>query len=138
MGQAHQSRVVLKGVIAVLIPIGIAIMRGSVVTTAIYAFVMLVTSPTYAQPPHRCSDAATAQAHKLLAFHVGPDSRIEIGKPVKALAAIRNPANTKQSLDVLEVWGYVYKAQYRMRFIYARIPNECVLMGQEILEHSSM
>lgn len=36
--------------------------------------------------------------------------------------------------DVLEVNGYVYKATYRMRFIYAQIPDACVLMGQEIIE----
>jgi hypothetical protein len=52
--------------------------------------------------------------------------------------AIRNPANRAQRFDVLEVWGDVYKAQYRMRFIDARLPGECVLMGQEILESSSL
>ncbi len=36
--------------------------------------------------------------------------------------------------DVLEVNGAVYKATYRMRFIYAQIPDACVLMGQEIIE----
>ena len=39
-------------------------------------------------------------------------------------------------LDVLEVWGYIYKAEYRMRFLYAQMPGTCVLMGQEILEAS--
>ena len=37
---------------------------------------------------------------------------------------------------MLEVWGYIYKAEYRMRFIYAQIPDSCLLMGQEILEAS--
>ena len=27
---------------------------------------------------------------------------------------------------------------YRMRFIYARVPGECVLMGQEVLEFASL
>jgi hypothetical protein len=49
--------------------------------------------------------------------------------PVKALAGAGR-------FDVLEVWGYIYKAQYRMRFLYAQIPDACVLMGQEILEAS--
>ena len=38
--------------------------------------------------------------------------------------------------DVLEVWGHIYKADYRMRFIYAQIPGSCLLMGQEIIEAS--
>ena len=87
--------------------------------------------------PHHCSGAAIEQAPKLLAFHFGPDSRIEIDKTAKALAPIRNPANRAQRLDVLEVWGHIYKGQYRMRFIYAQ-QQDCVLMGQEILEHASL
>ncbi len=92
----------------------------------------------YAEPTHHCSSAATEQAKKLLAFHFGPDQRIEIDKSVKKLAPIRNPANRKQLLDVLEVWGYIHKGQYRMRFIYARLPGECVLMGQEIMEYADL
>jgi hypothetical protein len=38
--------------------------------------------------------------------------------------------------DVLEVWGHIYKADYRMRLIYAQIKGSCALMGQEILEAS--
>ena len=38
--------------------------------------------------------------------------------------------------DVLEVTGHVYKANYRMRLIYAQIKGSCLLMGQEILEAS--
>jgi hypothetical protein len=38
--------------------------------------------------------------------------------------------------DVLEVWGHIYKADYRMRFIYAQIKDSCTLMGEEILEAS--
>ena len=71
-------------------------------------------------------------------FQGAGDSRIDIERNVKQLAALRNPANRRQLLDVLEVWGSVYKAQYRMRFIYARLPGDCVLMGQEILESSSL
>ncbi len=57
---------------------------------------------------------------------------------VKVLAPIRNPANKKQSFDVLEVWGTIYKGQYRMHLIYAQLGGSCVLMGQEILEHASL
>ena len=91
-----------------------------------------------AAPPHRCSTAAIEQAQKLLTFHFGPDGRIEIDKSVTVLAPIRNPANRVQRFDVLEVWGHIYKGDYRMRLIYARLPNECVLMGQEVLEHASL
>jgi hypothetical protein len=49
---------------------------------------------------------------------------------------LRNPADRRQQFDVLEVQGYVYRASYQMRLIYARIPGKCVLMGQEILERS--
>jgi hypothetical protein len=32
--------------------------------------------------------------------------------------------------DVLEVLGHIYKADYRMRLIYAQIKGSCALMGQ--------
>lgn len=92
----------------------------------------------YAETAHRCSSTAAEQAKKLLEFHFGPDQRIEIDKSVKKLASIRNPANRKQLLDVLEVWGYIHKGQYRMRFTYARLPGECVLIGQEIIEYADL
>ena len=94
--------------------------------------------PALAQPPHHCAGAAGEQARKLLAFHFGPDDRIEIDKLVKVLAPIRNPANRAQRFDVLEVWGHIYKGDYRMRFIYARLPGDCTLVGQEILEFASL
>ena len=95
-------------------------------------------SAAWAQSPHHCAGAASDQAGKLLLFHFGPDSRIEIDKTVRVLAPIRNPANRAQRLDVLEVWGHIYKGQYRMRFIYAQSPTECVLIGQEVLEYASL
>jgi hypothetical protein len=94
-------------------------------------------APEQQPAPHHCSGAAIEQAPKLLAFHFGPDSRIEIDKTAKVLAPIRNPANRAQRLDVLEVWGHIYKGQYRMRFIYARSPKDCVLVGQEVLEYAA-
>ncbi|WGG53265.1 hypothetical protein [Rugamonas sp. DEMB1] len=89
-------------------------------------------------PAHRCSAEAVKQATSLLTFHFGPDERMEIDTDVKVLAPIRNPANKKQSFDVLEVWGTIYKGQYRMHLIYAQLGGSCVLMGQEILEHASL
>ncbi len=50
---------------------------------------------------------------------------------------VKNPAG-KDQYEVLEVWGNVYKGRYRMRFIYAQLPGECLLMGQEILEYARL
>ena len=99
---------------------------------------LAITSLVNASPNHRCGDEAKKQAKKLLAFHFGSEERIEIENNVQTLLSIRNPADKKQSFDVLEVWGTIYKGQYRMRLIYAQIPRECVLMGQEILEYARL
>jgi hypothetical protein len=57
------------------------------------------------------------------------DDTVKELPPIKALKG-----NGK--FDVLEVWGHIYKADYRMRFIYAQIKDSCTLMGEEILEAS--
>lgn len=87
-----------------------------------------------------CTADAIAQAGKLLAFHFGDDSdRLHVDDTAKPLPSIVNPANPKQRFDVLEVWGYIYKGQYRMRFEYFRMKDgDCVLMGQEILEYAKV
>ena len=150
MGEAHQSCMAVGVDVApiiigmrlsrsaLLMPIGKTIMSGSAVKSVTYAVLLFLSGLAYAEPAHHCSSAATEQAKKLLAFHFGSDNRIEIDKSVKELAPIHNPANQKQLFDVLEVWGYIYKGQYRMRFIYARLPGECILMGQEILEYAGL
>lgn len=107
-------------------------------TVALCAMVLPGPSSAQAQTAHRCAGDAGGQAHKLLSFHAGSDDRIEIDKTVRVLAPIRNPADRGQRFDVLEVWGHIYKGQYRMRFIYARLPGECVLMGQEVLEFARL
>ena len=80
-----------------------------------------------------CADDARERAAKLLALHA-ETSNGAVAREVRALPSIRNPADAKQRFSVLAVDGYVYKATYRMRFIYAPISDTCVLMGQEILE----
>jgi len=55
--------------------IGIALTIASVVSAQ--------SSSAPAQKPHRCATAALARAPKLLAFHFGPDSRIEIDNDVR-------------------------------------------------------
>lgn len=88
-----------------------------------------------AEPP--CAKEAVAQAQKLLAWHSEGDDRAAVAPQAKALPPLANPANKAQKLHVLEVTGHVYKANYRMRMLYAASPGPCLLMGQEILELSS-
>lgn len=85
-----------------------------------------------------CAQEAREQAQRLLDFHVGGDDRIFIEPEVVEKAPLRNPANPKQSFQVLEVRGMILKGQYRMRLIYYRFEDSCVLMGQEILEYASL
>jgi hypothetical protein len=85
---------------------------------------------------HPCDGDAIDRVTPLLRLHfeeadaeVGVSDEVRELPPVKALKG-------SGKFDVLEVWGYIYKAEYRMRFIYAQIPDSCVLMGQEIVEAS--
>lgn len=96
-------------------------------------------SPAQVAQPLACRGDAVAQARKLLAFHSGGDDRAEVDESsVKALPGLRNPANPKQRFLVLEVMGFIYKGNYRMRLIYYPSANDCVLMGQEILELANL
>lgn len=107
---------------------------------AILTAALLAAGATAAQaaPAHRCAPDAVKRAAPLLALHFEDDStaenpHISIGDEVKVLPPIKALKGTGK-FDVLEVWGYIYKGEYRMRFLYAQIDDECVLMGQEILE----
>jgi len=99
-------------------------------------FLLLLSLTASAE--HRCANDAKAQAKKLLALHTDDDNRLEVDDTTTTLAPLKNPSNAKQKFDVIEVTGYVYKATYRMHMIYAQLPGECVLMGQEILEMTSL
>ena len=102
------------------------------------ALLFFVGEIAFAQTPHPCAFEAGKQAQRLLSFYINDkDERINIDKKVAVLSPIRNPGNKTQSFDVLEVWGSVYKARYRMRFLYAQMEN-CVLMGEEIMELASL
>ena len=106
---------------------------------AVLMFVATMPAMAAVQPSSaQCAAQAVTQAGKLLAFHSDNDDRAEVAGPAKPLPSIVNPANSKQRFDVLEVWGYIYKGQYRMRFEYYRSGGSCVLMGQEILEYASL
>ena len=86
-----------------------------------------------------CANDAISRAKPLLTLHFGEGDRISIEEQAKELPSIRNPANPKQRLKVYEVWGFIYKGEYRMRFIYyASVVSGCTLMGQEILEYARL
>jgi hypothetical protein len=100
---------------------------------------LLSTVPAQAtQAEHHCAADARVQARKLLVFHTEADRNVGIDEEVKVLPSIANPAAKQQRFDVLELHGYVYKANYRIRLLYAQVPGPCVLMGQEILEHAKL
>jgi hypothetical protein len=95
---------------------------------------LLASSYAFAKPPHPCAADARAKAQNLLSMHVSDDDiRGSIDDKVVRRAPIR-ALKGKGKFDVLEVMGYVYKAQYRIRLIYAQIPDSCLLMGQEVIE----
>ena len=103
------------------------------------AFGAMTASAQPPRAPHRCAADARVHAARLLALHRGPDDRIAIDSAVRVLAPVRSPVGgtPPQMLDVLEVQGFIYRARYRMRFLYAPLGatrGECLLMGQEILE----
>jgi hypothetical protein len=87
---------------------------------------------------HPCADEAREQARRLLVFHTETDLAVHFEDEVRVLAPLTNPAAPKQRFDVLETWGYLYKAKYRFRLLYAQVPGSCALMGQEILEHAKL
>lgn len=109
--------------------------------TVVAASIVLAAAAS-AAPKHICADLARKQAAALLALHMDDTDMkgdisdvVTVKPPVKALRG-------KGKFDVLETTGYVYKAQYRIRLIYAMMradlapkPEErCLLMGQEIIE----
>lgn len=104
-----------------------------------FFFLLLASSAGYTAETPSCASDAIARAKPLLTLHFGEGDRISIADQAKELPSILNPANPKQRLRVYEVWGFIYKGQYRMRFIYhASAVSGCTLMGQEILEYARL
>ena len=91
---------------------------------------------------HACEKDALSRADKLLRLHhmEDPNARdipnFHIAESVMLRAPIKAPVG-KGKFDVLEVEGDIYKASYRLRFIYAQIKDTCALMGQEVMEMDS-
>ncbi len=107
--------------------------------TAVAMAICALLVPAQAQEKtHPCAADALKKAEPLLRLQseAGADQPLDVETTVKVLAPVK-ALKGKGRFDVLEVWGHVYKASYRMRFIYAQIPNSCALMGQEILEADS-
>ena len=104
-----------------------------------FAALLLIAAATAAAhaQAHPCSADAIAKATLLLRLHGGVEAGepVDVEKDVKVLAPIKALKGNGR-FDVLEVWGHIYKAAYRMRLIYAQIKGSCVLMGEEILEAS--
>jgi len=86
---------------------------------------------------HPCDADAIKRGTPLLKLHFEADQleNASVEDTVKELPPIK-ALKGKGKFDVLEVWGHIYKADYRMRFIYAQVSGSCLLMGQEILEAS--
>lgn len=94
-----------------------------------------------AEAAHPCAADAVKKAKLLLLFHtsdVDTRDQTSVEDSVKVLAPLRNPGNRQQLFDVLQVEGHVYRANFQIRLIYARLPGECALMGQEIIDRSSL
>lgn len=87
----------------------------------------------------KCAADALVRARALLEFHLGESEGVNVSDKVKALPPLRNPKSPKQMFDVLEVWGFFYKGEYRMHLIYAQLPGDtCALVGEEILEFAKL
>lgn len=106
----------------------------------LFVFLLLIGTCSFshaADPP--CGAVARDRAKQLLTFHAGLDDRLTIDKAVKELPSMKDPEDPKQQFEVLEIWGYVYKGRYRMRFIYYNSKvTSCSLMGEEILEYARL
>ena len=96
---------------------------------------VLAAGPALAQAPP-CAAEASKAALKLLKLHTEADDRATVEERVRKVGTVKTLVGGKP-LDVLEVEGSVYKANYRIRLIYAQIPGSCALMGQEIFERSN-
>jgi len=101
---------------------------------AVSLLILLTPAAAWAHP---CDADAIKRGMPLLKLHFEADQleNASVDDTVKELPPIK-ALKGKGKFDVLEVWGHIYKANYRMRFIYAQVSGSCLLMGQEILEAS--
>ena len=106
------------------------------------AGVLLSTSTAYASS-HVCADKVPDQAAKLFTFHYGETTENMAYSPIVERPSLRSPDN-KRDYAVLETTALIGKmGQYRIRLIYAVLKDHnskpyCLLMGQEVLDLSSL
>ncbi|MGE3261023.1 MAG: hypothetical protein AB7K68_04510 [Bacteriovoracia bacterium] len=86
-----------------------------------------------ASSPHHCAEDAKVVAMEALKLHTQADERATLDDKVTTMTPIR-ALKGKGKLDVLEVWGSVYRADYRIRVLYAQIKDSCASLGFEIIE----
>jgi len=102
------------------------------------ALLILSAGGGQAQAPHPCAADAAAKAPALVRLHVD-DAELAKGAAVDPTVKVLPPIKALKGngrFDVLELRAHIYKADYRLRFLYAQIKGSCVLMGQEIIEAS--
>jgi hypothetical protein len=105
--------------------------------TTIAAICFLTLQAVSASAGNHCADDVKSRATSLLTLHFNDGREGEVNlqiddkiTKIEPVAALKGDGK----FDVFEVYGYIYKATYRMRFIYAQIADSCVLMGQELIE----
>ena len=82
----------------------------------------------------RCITQAKETALKILKLHSNNDDRATVAETVTAKPGINSP--TKVKLEVVEVPGFVYKAEYRLRVLFLQEPQSCTVMGFELVDLS--
>lgn len=100
------------------------------------ATLLLISTMAIAAKP-TCFNDAIEKAPKLIEYHFGDLNGfiVEIDRDsVKNLKPIKSSADGSESLTVVEVWGTIYKGNYRTRFIFSTKAGDCLLVGQEVLE----
>ncbi|MGB8871111.1 MAG: hypothetical protein WCC96_17960 [Rhodomicrobium sp.] len=101
-----------------------------------FALALIVTLSLVSRAAsHPCAADAVQKAKKLMRLHdqgLHADNEISDGTAALEVAPIR-ASKGRGEFDVLEVNSSIYKATYRMHFIYMRLDG-CPLLGQEIIE----
>jgi hypothetical protein len=114
-------------------------MKIKLIATCMLAALSVSSVSAPALASEHCIADAKARGARLLTFHFNDRKEgevlLQIDDKVERLAPAAALKGDGQ-FDVLEVFGYIYKATYRMHFLYAQIQDSCVLMGQEIIEVS--
>ena len=79
---------------------------------------------------------AGRRAKALIAFNYGTslDYALLSELPIRVLPPIKRP-EIGDRLDVIEVVGFVNRARYRVRILYAQ--GRCAMLGQETVDVSS-